>query len=45
VGVVGGSPLPHTFTAVSTLTDHSIANCLLTLKTHFCFLKSEGPLN
>jgi hypothetical protein len=27
------------------LTDHSITKSLLTLKTRFFFLKSEGPLN
>jgi hypothetical protein len=37
--------LPHTFAADSTLTDHSTAKCLLTLKTRLCVLKSEGPLN
>jgi hypothetical protein len=37
--------LPHTFAADSTLTDHSAAKCLLTLKTYLRFLKSEGPLN
>jgi hypothetical protein len=37
--------LPHTFAAVSTLTGHSTTKCLLTLKTRFFFLKSEGPLN
>jgi hypothetical protein len=40
-----GALLPHTFTAVSTLTDQSITKCLLTLKSRFCILKSEGPLN
>jgi hypothetical protein len=39
------APLPHTFTVVSTLTDHSKTKCLLTLKSRFCFLKSEGSLN
>jgi hypothetical protein len=40
------APLPHTFAADSTLTDHSKTKCLLTLKTRLCFLKSEeGPLN
>jgi hypothetical protein len=39
------APLPHTFTAVSTFTGHSKRKCLLTLKTRFYFLKSEGPLN
>jgi hypothetical protein len=39
------APLPHTFTAVSTFTGHSKTKCLLTMKTRFCFLKSEGPLN
>jgi hypothetical protein len=34
-----------TFTAVSTFTGHSKTKCLLTLKSHFCLLKSKGPLN
>jgi hypothetical protein len=39
------APLPHTFAADSSLTDHSTAKCLLTLKTRLRFLKSEGTLN
>jgi hypothetical protein len=39
------APLPHTFAADSTLTDHSTTKCLLRLKTRLRFSKSEGPLN
>jgi hypothetical protein len=37
--------LRYKFAAVSKFTGHSTTKCLLTLKTHLCFLKSEGPLN
>jgi hypothetical protein len=40
-----GAPLPHTFAADSTLTDHSTTKCILTLKTRLRFLKSHGHLN
>jgi hypothetical protein len=39
------APLPHTFAADSTSTDHSITMSLLTLKSCLCFIKSKGPFN
>jgi hypothetical protein len=39
------TPVSLKFAADATLTGHAIAKCLLTLKTCFCCLKSEGPFN